>query len=883
MTQYNGCGCGGYSECNSCTSNNEIQQAVNDALALEKENLEQYKTNAAYSATQAAGSAADAASSASAAAQSQTNAETAAGTATQAAVSVTDTAVVLEETAERIEQAQDLLEEQISAIQTKPVYFEVSTPTSSLVLPETETVFNVRSIYVASGRQDVGYGFTFDKATRTITLAEGITAEAIAETEEGFILITAICDVYSSDDPTSFPLILASNVGANNVGTSTGATVESRLTTLDSEIDPTLRQNLGSDEGLKHIGRCPSVAVLRTIEPSDIGQRINVVSYSTGWTVETGVPLGGGDFYYDPNDTTTPDDDIFVFVTVGGKRWKRDCSGKKILLEWKGIKPGDDATYALQSIGNYLKLRAKSAGTVAELPRVEIGAGTYFISDTIILTNAFRIYSVGYVELKTSSSWDKSLTKPIFSIENDSDIPNLPSPERAWGAMDPWFNGDGGNISIIGPEFSTANKCRGISVGNTVAGMAAVRGPVFRGVTITNCGDGLHLRMRRMYLTSFQNFNIWNCNTCLTIPTQIAEDSGERINFFNGVFGSALSQHVYNAMSPSLFFDHVSFDYCTGGDSVVLAGDSQYGVHSFMNCHWENIAGYFIHASTGGRVRIFITNNNMNPSQPGSRTAENAQSPSRVMIYLNNGGHVVINGLSLMQQYRPLTHENFLVAVGNTTVAPMTAISVNGFTSGDNAYTPCPVRAAVMNPSWDMAGETVGDTITNGSTYTTDHLIPAQESGSAGWSTGQTAVIIDQGDGSKALKISNPNNGNYAYLQTKEFIPASPGRAYSIYFSIQKLLATGDMNWAVGYYWYDKDESLIKTDVNLNGGFGSVYADTSLPGYSADSSTNGNRKISTTFGYSVAPRGAAYCRPFFRITNFLGDINVVNYVFWEAQ
>lgn len=227
MSHYNGCGCGG--SCNPCTSHNEIQQVVNDALAFEKENLEQYENNAAQSASDAAKEAAKAAESASAAAQSQTNAETAAGTATQAASSVTNTAVVLEETAERIEQAQDLLEEKISAFQTKPVYFEVSSPTSSLVLPVTETVFNVRSIYVASARQAVGYGFTFDKETRTVTLAEGITADQIAETEEGYILVEVICDVYNSDDPTSFPLILASNAGASNIGTSFGITVEDAL------------------------------------------------------------------------------------------------------------------------------------------------------------------------------------------------------------------------------------------------------------------------------------------------------------------------------------------------------------------------------------------------------------------------------------------------------------------------------------------------------------------------------------------------------------------------------------------------------------------------------------------------------------------------------
>ena len=340
MSHYNGCGCGG--SCNPCTSHNEIQQAVNDALAFEKENLEQYENNAAQSATDAAKEAAKAAESASAAAQSQTNAETAASTATQAASSVTNTAVVLEETAERIEQAQDLLEEQISALQTKPVYFEVSTPTNTLVLPETETVFNVRSIYVASARQDVGYGFTFDKATRTITLAEGITADAIAETEEGFILVTAICDVYSSDDPTSFPLILASNAGASNIGTSTGITVETALSRLSGET------------GFTRIGRCPDIETLRTIEPVNPGEMISVVAYHSGWAA-TSNPSGGGWFVYDAADMTTADEGGSCIVTVGGKRWKRIREAAIISLAEYGIAPGSgaDISAALQAAINW--------------------------------------------------------------------------------------------------------------------------------------------------------------------------------------------------------------------------------------------------------------------------------------------------------------------------------------------------------------------------------------------------------------------------------------------------------------------------------------------------------------------------------------------------
>lgn len=246
MSHYNGCGCGGHkhNSCNSCTSHNEIQQAVNDALAFEKENLEQYENNAAQSASDAAKEAAKAAESASAAAQSQANAETAAGTAVAASKVVTDTAVVLEETANTIKAAQDLLDEQVAAVQTKPVYFEVTTETSSLVLPTTDTVFNVRSIYIASARQALNYGFTFDKNTRTVTLAEPITADQIAETDEGYILVEVICDVFNSDDPTSLGVSLASNIGTTLIGTPTGETLEETLVRMATEADPTLRADL---------------------------------------------------------------------------------------------------------------------------------------------------------------------------------------------------------------------------------------------------------------------------------------------------------------------------------------------------------------------------------------------------------------------------------------------------------------------------------------------------------------------------------------------------------------------------------------------------------------------------------------------------------------
>lgn len=639
--------------------------------------------------------------------------------------------------------------------------------------------------------------------------------------------------------------------------------------------------NLMSSDGFKYIGQCPDISTLRLIEPSMSGQKIKVISYRSGWAVESGVPIGGGEFYYDNNDTTSADDDIFVFVTPGGARWKRGNSGKKINLEWKGIRSGDDATSALNSIGLYLKARAKAAGTIAKLPRVEVEAGTYIVNNTVVLTSAFRIKSKGFVTFKTSDSWDMTITKPIFSIENDSDIPIQPS-DKVWAAMDPWLNGIDGTIEIVGPAVSTLNKCRGLSVGNTLSGVTAVRGACAVGFSIRNCGDGLHLRMKTTYLLSFKNFNIADNVTNITIPTQVAEDSGERISFSYGVVGASSSQHIYCAMAPSLFFDHVSFDY-TAGDVVLLENLAQYGILSFTNCHSEVVGGFFLRSTTGSRLKVFLTNFNYVPTQFGVKTAQNSQSSSRPMFYLENGGNIFINGLSVMEGYRPLTHENFLVAVGSSSALKNTKVSVNGLTCGDNTYTPCPVKSSAMNLSWDISEETIGNTITNRTTYTTSYLIPAQEPGSQGWSSGQTAVVVDQGDGTKALKINNTVSGNYAYLQSKSYVPVSPGDSYSLYFSIQKLISTGSIGWGIGYYWYDRDGILIKTEQAINGTFSSVYNDTSLPGYSSDPVINGNRKLSTTFGHTTAPTGAAYCRPFIRITDFMGDINIINYIMWEAK
>lgn len=119
---------------------------------------------------------------------------------------------------------------------SKSVFFEVRIPTSTLVIPGAEKVYSVPALYVASARQGLNYGYTYSPTTSTITLAERITQEDIDNTEDGFILVEAVCVTVEGADITSLTSILASSGGATHVGTSFGITVEEKLKDLDSKV-----------------------------------------------------------------------------------------------------------------------------------------------------------------------------------------------------------------------------------------------------------------------------------------------------------------------------------------------------------------------------------------------------------------------------------------------------------------------------------------------------------------------------------------------------------------------------------------------------------------------------------------------------------------------
>lgn len=643
MTRYNGCGCGGHNHggCNPCTSHNEIQQAVNDALALEKENLEQYETNAAQSATDAAKEAAKAAESASAAAQSQTNAETAASTATQAASSVTNTAIVLEETAERIEQAQDLLEEQISAVQTKPVYFEVSTPTSSLVLPETETVFNVRSIYIASGRQAVGYGFTFDKDTRTVTLAEAITAEQIAETEEGYILVEVICDVFSSDDPTTFPIQLGSNIGAGLVGTTSEETLQYLLDRTQFVVE--------------------SVASLSTLK-GVTGRVVRTKAYSAG------SGLGGGLYYYDSNQA-----DVNNGVTVING-WVR-IFGKTRYASDAGLVAGMTSTEATTRLN--LLLATATDGVEFDLENIQINLSTH-----ARLSNVNNVVIHDYLLKGDKASWSFVNNDRGMLVANNCNNLEVHSGEitgvrksQPNAAMTSSITASGRiQDGDSGMEFKF---CNDLNVHHN-----KVHGVKTWGILSTN-GTRPHVWKNTVYDCARQS----GISVCIGTSVDVEDVSVHDNRIYNiGLYGVEIEKWTKTARRLNVYANNIS--YCQYGiNAVGLIRGLQAHDNNVNSCRY-GIAGTTLNTSLGSELdsRNYFYDNQLTGNYAGIGSSnsfyvtykENIVNGLRSDDYLIYDPYYtveIVAGATSFYSLRNLT-EGMVIKIGSTLCTVLSSVAV---------------------------------------------------------------------------------------------------------------------------------------------------------------------------------------------------------------
>lgn len=138
--------------------------------------------------------------------------------------------------------------------------------------------------------------------------------------------------------------------------------------------DAALRNQLAAADGFKYVGRCANISSLRSVDPAFDGQKIEVISYASGY-----MPWVDGNFFYDATDTTSADDGWSVIVTTTGKRWKRkitDC----VYVEWCGIPTSKNIDAAYARAAAYAKL--KKVG-------ICLSAGQYIATQTIAVDIGF--------------------------------------------------------------------------------------------------------------------------------------------------------------------------------------------------------------------------------------------------------------------------------------------------------------------------------------------------------------------------------------------------------------------------------------------------------------------------------------------------------------
>lgn len=327
---------------------------------------------------------------------------------------------------------------------------------------------------------------------------------------------------------------------------------------------------LASSDGLKWIGRCSDLTALRGIEPTSASQRISTVAHSPGWAAVAGVPSGGGEFYYDPNDTTTPDDGGHTIVTALGARWKR--VDQDVIPEHFGFRADstDDQSAAIQAAIYF---------AVANRRRLHGAPGKI-----AYITN--QIYIPPYLNADWRGMTLKTVTSGMTAVRLSTGAATIVAPYRRGTPLDNLIiegRFKAGTTGVPDTTFAT----NGLAIGEL--GSAQVSDLNISGLAVRGFQSSLVIAGPSAYLLKFSGCDI-GAAWFRGISYTASSDSGENIQFFGGsiydcVNDGASAQGVYLSPSASaveLVFNGVSFDY---NDYDLSQSHSNVTIN---DCHQEN-------------------------------------------------------------------------------------------------------------------------------------------------------------------------------------------------------------------------------------------------------------------------------------------------------
>ena len=712
-------------------------------------------------------------------------------------------------------------------------YRAVADGETVIQLPTDIHIVGVQTIYVQGVRQDIGEGFSYDEGAATITLAD--------ELEAGN-LVTVIIGV----DPDSNKDIFAAlkhNDGASNVGTSSGDTVEERLTASDAILTALAEVN-----GLQKIGRANTADALRAYEPK------------TSREVLLADINGLDHWYYDDTDTTTPDNGYFCVVTAGGKRWRRNNSNDYIDLSWLGLKPGMDIKPHWQAAIDLIHNAAILKSSIYDLPYIKVQGGNYLLSGTV--TTPPYISTVFTKDTKLVADALVDGTHEAAIIVYCDDTVNLYDNNRS-SSFPKTIMCSAGKIRLVRAGTRATTNPIGLYTKGATSNAHAINMLIsdleVYGAFLTGHGNTATctwlMRFDNCLFNGFYGLAYYGTNI----------DSGERITYSNcvisGGYNDAATKAIYMETSGiNIHLLSCSIDF-TGGDIIYLTATAKWFNIEVEDSHIENWNGYLVNAESTSNVARFVTFRGTNLLPTGNLGY--SQSLSRKLLK-GSGCKVLFDDCFVSWTVYPYDSYDSILETGSTITVRVRnhrdlALGLHPFTI-DNR----------LLKVYNFTTEAAGNVLTSNASTTTTTTVRKYGSSFANVTASIVALdntLIDTSLGSgttNTLQLTWGSDG-YAYIETVEKVRVTPGCDYGMKATVIMPDLTSKLNLAPAVAWYDENDNLIsKTEVyhsDMN-----QIVNQAITGVAAYPS-RANKRVACRTSSVKAPAGAAYARGVMQLTN----------------
>lgn len=602
-----------------------------------------------------------------------------------------------------------------------------------------------------------------------------------------------------------------------------------------------------------------SIADLRLFEPLSDDHTVQVSSYYAN-----DFSQGGGKFYFDPADGTSVDDGVFTFVTPNGARWKRSLSSNVYNLAMAGVRPGDDASPALNLFVTKIINQYKTNLTSSTVPinfnngAIEVNPGTYILSAPVRLYTVTPVNALGDVTFNARSI----LTgEGIFKISNDGLLKANKPKYLTTGIV---LNGAHGTINIVGNK-----TLPGIAIGNTQANMADCRDHLVNNVSVSYVTSFIDFNgAYDTYLVVVSNFRGYGASLNGIVFSQTSfSNSGERMQFIELTIGGC-DGNGFSVAQPGVMISihNASFDFITG-NVINLSPNVGYAMIDITGgSHAEAFNGY-VATSNSATNKITWNGGTILPTSRSRGTLD------------NYAGRILFTGTLQTFQLRDVhilssyPSDNASVYLGTPfTDSPVILSSTGLFTT----YGQIPTKYDIVNVNSDFTGEVVG-TVMGTSVTTLKKFMKPDET--TYWRAGVTPTVVQLDDGTTALQLVPSTTGlttNFIILTTVDYIPLVGAKSLLRLWAVcQPLSSTIRLRIEVAYSWYDGNKVFISK--TQSGGTSDLYTNsqiTTLPSYSADPVVNGKRKLASLANSQFAPPGAVYGKPVWTISGIDQTINI---------